>query len=54
MEFKKGVLFLADVIDYTSQANRLGPRKTASFNKHFQEKTRHLCHGQRQWNRHAV
>jgi class 3 adenylate cyclase len=40
MEFKKGVLFLADVIDYTSQSNRLGPHKTASFDKHFEEKIR--------------
>ncbi len=42
MKFKKGVLLLADVVDYTSQTNRLGDKKTAAFNEHFEKKIREL------------
>jgi class 3 adenylate cyclase len=42
MKYKKGTLLLADVVNYTSQANKLGPDLTDRFNKNFEEKLRDL------------
>ncbi|MGD2092278.1 MAG: hypothetical protein PVH61_39285 [Candidatus Aminicenantes bacterium] len=39
---KKGTLFLADVINYTSQSKRLGPVKTAQFNRNFEKNIRNI------------
>ncbi len=40
---KKGVLLLADVVDYTPQANGEGSGKTAQFNRSLKTKTRDMA-----------
>ena len=39
-KYKKGVLLLVDVVNYTTQSNQLGAEKTAQFNKNLEEKVR--------------
>ncbi|NIM12526.1 MAG: hypothetical protein GTO45_10510, partial [Candidatus Aminicenantes bacterium] len=41
-QYKKGVLFLADVVNYTSQSTDLGTEKTKQFNQYFEKKIRQL------------
>jgi WD40 repeat protein/class 3 adenylate cyclase len=41
-ENKDGVIFLADVINYTAQSNRLGAHKTSKFIKNLERKVREL------------
>lgn len=41
-QYKKGVLFLADVVNYTSQSTDLGTEKTKQFNQFFEKKIRQL------------
>jgi len=41
-QYKKGVIVLTDIVNYTGQANKLGTDKTAKFNKHFEQKIRDL------------
>lgn len=42
MKYKRGALLLADVVNYTTQANKLGTAITNGFNKNFVEKIREL------------
>lgn len=41
-ESKKGILLLADVVEYTSQTEELGSNKTERFNQHLEKKIRKL------------
>ena len=38
MRYEIGILFLADVVNYTTQANKLGSEKTDTFNRHLKNK----------------
>lgn len=42
MECKKGVLFMADVVNYTPQAHKHGSAKTDRFNQHYENEIRCL------------
>jgi hypothetical protein len=39
-KYKKGVLLLIDVVDFTSQANRLGTEKTHRFKQNLEKKSK--------------
>jgi len=39
---KIGILFLADIVDYTAQSHKFGTDKTAQFNEQFEQKVRDL------------